>query len=457
MGLGLNMNEVNNSDTDSKQIASEWCESKGAGWSIADELGKGGTAPVFEVNSPEGQFALKIYDTAFSTGTKGVIESKRIEQQLKLKGHTCESLVKIYDGGNFKNRLWLLMERADGRELEKCLALIPKDKIRHIVDQIARAVLFLKDNNLCHRDIKAANIYVSNDCNKVTLLDISVIRDIHDPIGVGTDHDGQLPIVATARYSPPEYLFRLLEPGPELWHALNVYQMGALLHDLIVGEPIFQKEYLLSKENRYRFAWIVATTQPEMSSVQIDKDLIFLANRALDKDWKRRSTLTIEEFLSSATAKQQHALQLIGLSKDKKVAQGYDDIAAILRRVRAVAKFVEDTMSNHLRENGITVEHCINYGTTDSSKLIRFSWTIKQSESSSTKLNVVYEIPISMRAENSYYKFQCSAKLSCDEDGKLVESAIDLPDTLDDSNAETIIVAQVKSALDTLAIKLLRA
>src|SRR5690348_14844169 len=112
------------------------------------------------------------------------------------------------------------MSRAPGKELETRLSVVPRNRIRHIVDQIARAVLFLRQYDLCHRDIKSANIFVSDDFESVTLLDLSVLRDIHDPLGIGTDHDGQLPVVATARYSPPEYLFRLLDPGPKLWHAL---------------------------------------------------------------------------------------------------------------------------------------------------------------------------------------------------------------------------------------------
>jgi hypothetical protein len=77
-----------------------------------------------------------------------------------MKEHTCPSLVKIFDGGEFGGRLFLLMERAPGRELEKALSDVARDKIRLVVDRVARAVAFLRTKNICHRDIKAANIYV---------------------------------------------------------------------------------------------------------------------------------------------------------------------------------------------------------------------------------------------------------------------------------------------------------
>jgi serine/threonine-protein kinase len=91
-------NSGKNTD-ESLQIARRWCESKGQDWSVCSSLGEGGTAPVFEVDSPDGPRALKIYDERFSSGKRGDVEYKRIEQQLALKGHDCPYLVQIYEGG----------------------------------------------------------------------------------------------------------------------------------------------------------------------------------------------------------------------------------------------------------------------------------------------------------------------------------------------------------------------
>ena len=48
---------------------------------------------MFEVTSPEGPRALKIFSEDFSSGRKGEIELARIQQQLKLRGHDCPTLV----------------------------------------------------------------------------------------------------------------------------------------------------------------------------------------------------------------------------------------------------------------------------------------------------------------------------------------------------------------------------
>ncbi len=234
--------------------------------------------------------------------------------------------------------------------------------------------MFLRAKDLCHRDIKAANIFISDDFNHCTLLDISVIRNISDPIGVGTDHEGQLPVVATARYSPPEYLFRLLEPGNDLWHALNVYQLGALLHDLIMREPLFEAEFQKSRENRYRFAWIAATVDPVVQADDVDRDLMLIARRALDKNWQRRSALTLEGFLGDATVHRTNALQILGVALDRRSIQETDDLAARLQRVREVAGDLQNSFTEHLRKNGVTAVHEERPGPHDTSRIIVFKW-----------------------------------------------------------------------------------
>ena len=362
--------------SEAREIAARWCQTKGDGWSLAEQLGVGGTAPVFEIMSPDGPRALKIFDQDFSSGALGDIEHNRIQQQLSLQNHDCRSLVQVYEGGKTEDRLYLLMSRAPGTELEKRLHAVPRTKIRGILDEVARACLFLWNRDLCHRDIKAADIFVSDDFNHSTLLDISVIRDIHDPVGVGTDRDGQLPVLATARYCPPEYLFRLIEPSPALWHALTVYQLGALLHDLIVRVPLFQAEYEQSATNRYRFAWLVATQISKIRAPDLDDDLLFLANRALDKDWKRRSTLRIEDFLHDSTSRQTNAFQMLGIVRGPLV-QARLDIQLYRVRLEGVSTSVEEHLIGYFRKNGVTTTHQVSPGPHgDNSRTIALQWDV---------------------------------------------------------------------------------
>ena len=346
------------------------------------------------------------------------------------------------------------MERAPGTELEKRLKDVPRAKIRQIVDQVTRAAIFLRGKGLCHRDIKAANVFISDDFNHCTLLDISVIRNVTDPIGVGTDQDGQLPIVATARYSPPEYLFRLLEPGPELWHALNVYQLGALLHDLIMREPLFQAEYLESTENRYRFAWIVATVDPIVQADDADRDLMLTARRALDKKWQRRSVLTLEGFLADAAVHQAKALQVLGVAVDRDSIQQTDDLTARLQRAREVAGDLKDAFTEHLRKNGVTAFHDVRPGPHDTSKLIVFQWDAPADLDAIQRIEL--HVALQLLARGNIRRLGITVKLEIQQDNQGRSVSMALPDLQDDSGVGQRLLGNVVDAFGQLAMDITR-
>lgn len=327
---------------------------------MTDQAGRGGTAPVYGIKSPADQKALKIYDAAFSQGDKGEIEDLRIEQQKKLGRHGFPGMIEVHDGGRFQGRIFLLMNRAPGQELEKRLGDVPRGKIRSIVDQVAQAAIFLRGRGICHRDIKSANVFISDDFERATVLDLSVMREINDPVGSGTDHGDRLPIVATARYSPPEYLFRLLQPGPEAWHALDVYQLGGLLHDLVMREPLFEQAFQAAKENRYRFAWTVATNEPRLEADDVDRDLLALARRALDKDWRRRSAMKLEDFLNDTVVRQKRSLGMLGLRSQTPV-EVQPSLADIRSRLGTLSEQIHKDITEQLRDAGVLATHATEW------------------------------------------------------------------------------------------------
>lgn len=448
------MNDITDRDRINLEIAQRWCASQAPNWSVREQAGRGGTAPVFSIDTPAGERALKIYDAEFSSGEKGKIEAKRIEQQVALGVHDCPSLIKIYGGGQFEDRHFLLMNRAPGQELEKRLRDIPRAKVRGIVDQIARACMFLRERGLCHRDIKSANVFVTDDFERATLLDLSVTRDIYDPVGIGTDHDGQLPIVATARYSPPEYLFRLLEPSQELWHALDIYQLGGLLHDLIMRQPLFQNEFLRSKENRYRFAWIVATTDPTVSAADVDQDLVATARRALDKDWEKRSVLTLNDFLADTEVQRARSLEAFGLSRRLISTDHLSDTGAQLTRLQEVAKALQSRIQEYLRREGAISRHEIFPGTHDRSKLLSFEWTPSQGGALSG--DVTFVVQLSLIDRSIGRSFASTATMRASVAGLDREHSIELPEVDDSTGANDRLGEQAEAVIGSLATILLQ-
>ncbi len=377
-------------ESENLQLAEKWCLARGAGWSVIDKIGEGGTAPVYKLRSPDGLRALKLLHEEYSSPTMLSASLRRVEVQCEKIGvNDCPYLVNVYDGGEFNGRIYLLMDVAAGSELAGKLQTVPREKINGIVEQIARACIFLRSKNLCHRDIKSENIYITDDFSHATLLDVSVVREIYDPIGNGTDHGNKLPVVATSRYSPPEYLFRLIEPSETLWHAVDVYQLGCLIYDLVMREQIFEEEFQRSADNRYRFAWIVATQTPAITARDVDAAVILLGERALDKDFNRRSTLNLDDFLLLSENKSKIGLEQIGLAGGAQIARVKGGGLNLRKVTNGHAKNLEEKLCAYLNEKHLRVDHETEQLAEAHSK-VSLSWTTK-TESFNT-VELTYEL-----------------------------------------------------------------
>jgi serine/threonine protein kinase len=203
-------------------------------WKPLRLLDSGKSAMVFEAESGSTVGALKIFDPELVERFGTAVQAARIDRELALRGKEHPHLVRILDGGQCSrtNYFFVVMDLLTGRPLSKILESVPRDRIWPLMSQVASAARFLEQLNLVHRDIKPDNVVVSDDFQHARLLDLGVIRPIGEP-GL-TDRD-QTPFIGTLQYSSPEFLFRTEDDTPDGWRALTFYQLGALLHDLIMA------------------------------------------------------------------------------------------------------------------------------------------------------------------------------------------------------------------------------
>ena len=157
-------------------------------------------------------------------------------------GKEHENLVKIFDGGYCEKteNFFMVMEYSDAPNSAEVLSKVPRKSIGPFISQVASAARFLEDLGHVHRDIKPENIMVLEDFSKVILLDFGVIR----PMGKGNDTDStdDTPFLGTLRYSSREYLLRNEEDTKDGWRGLTFYQIGAVLHDMIMQYPILKNQ-----------------------------------------------------------------------------------------------------------------------------------------------------------------------------------------------------------------------
>ena len=209
-------------------------------WTVGKYINCGKTAFVCEADLDDKKYAIKIFETD-SFDDRDIAELKeRLDRQLQLVGRPHENLIKIFAGGycSESKYYYLIMEFLDAPSLSKLIKDLPRERIVPLISQIASAARFLEELNLVHRDIKPDNIAVYRDFSKAILLDLGVMRPFEK--SEITDSTNSIRFVGTLRYSAPELLLRQEEHTAEGWRAVTFYQLGAVLHDMIMRYPIFE-------------------------------------------------------------------------------------------------------------------------------------------------------------------------------------------------------------------------
>lgn len=258
-----------------------------AGCMIHSLIDFGKSAAVFRGMRGDEIVAAKIFDNELIEKYGDSAQLARIERELDLIGHNHPNMVQILDGGIDKNtnNHFIVMEFLEGPSLQNCLNDVGDDQVPNLIEQLVSCCEFLEDRSLVHRDIKPANIVLVDDLTKLVLLDFGVLKPVGE-VGV-TDAGGIQSFVGTLQYSSPEFLLRNEKDTLEGWRALSLYQVGAVLHDLIMRRPIFQA-YV---DPYARLVNAVQFEQPKVTSKTLPSYLVNACNMALIKDPEKRLEL----------------------------------------------------------------------------------------------------------------------------------------------------------------------
>lgn len=260
------------------------------GWLVQKYINHGKSAVIFLARRGDQDAALKIFDREIVQRYGRDAQLNRIKRELSLVGKSHPNLVAIYGGGEDGEYLFVAMEYFPGRNLAEALLDIPASEVRSLISQISSAAKFLEDSSFAHRDIKPENIGLSPDMKSAKLLDLGVIRPFD--LSNVTDEGDQRFFIGTLQYSPPELLFREEDQSVEGWRAISFYQLGGVLHDMLVRKPLFE-----DFKNPYaRLVRAVEREIPRIDSVT-DPDLRLLAQNCLAKVARHRlDTVKWEDF-----------------------------------------------------------------------------------------------------------------------------------------------------------------
>ena len=190
-------------------------------------LGKGGMAAVFLGAREGGDFRQSVAIKLLRRGLYSEIEQRlflRERQVLASLNHP--NIARLFDGGLTEAGVpYLVMEYVDGKPITRYAA-------EHALDVRARLDLFLTVCRaveaahralIVHRDIKPSNILVATD-GSVKLLDFGIAKLLEDNVENATLG------VFTPDYAAPEQI-----TAGTITTATDVYALGVLLHELLLG------------------------------------------------------------------------------------------------------------------------------------------------------------------------------------------------------------------------------
>lgn len=145
-------------------------------------------------------------------------------------------LVAVFDFGAWEDRFYLVMELVEGRSLSDLLTAqdtVHPEQVARIAGEAAAGLAVAHRQGVVHRDIKPGNLMLDAQ-GSVKIGDFGIAQFVDDPATALTTA-GQ--IVGTSLYLAPE---RAL--GRTADSASDMYSLGCVIYQLLVGHPPFRSD-----------------------------------------------------------------------------------------------------------------------------------------------------------------------------------------------------------------------
>ncbi len=259
-------------------------------WELEEKIGEGAFGIVFaadQTHPVKRSAALKILRPGM--GSKEVLARFEAESQaLALLNHP--DIVTIYDAGSTDDgRPFFAMEFVPGVPVTQFAGDSTINEKLSLFDRICAVVEHAHRRGIIHRDLKPANILAyADDEGKpvIKLLDFGIAKATDKILSEGTILTGEGKLLGTPEYMSPEQT-----SGEEVDTRTDVYSLGVILFELLVGRPPLRLdssslEAVLQFMNRVREE--TAPLPSSLSTEDIARDLDCIVGKAINKERERR-------------------------------------------------------------------------------------------------------------------------------------------------------------------------
>ena len=203
-------------------------------YELLRRIARGGMADVYLARdaSLDRQVAVKVLFPEFANDPSFVERFRREAKAAANLNHP--NIVGIYDWGQEQGTYYIVMEYVVGRSMADVLRStgpLSADRAAEIASDVAEALSSAHSAGLVHRDVKLGNIIVSDE-GQVKVADFGIATALARRTGDNLTHIGS--VMGTATYFSPEQA-----QGKALDGRSDLYSLGVVLYEMIVGKPPF--------------------------------------------------------------------------------------------------------------------------------------------------------------------------------------------------------------------------
>jgi serine/threonine protein kinase len=203
-------------------------------WRLVKPIGQGKSGVVWEAHDVtlDRRVAVKVMHEALTSSPAQVARFERETRVLATLEHL--NLTPVLGSGRWQGRPFVVMRLLVGRTVAELMhargGKLPLGEAAFCLLPVCDALKALHDTGVVHRDLKPSNVFISDE-GAVTLLDLGQAFES------GSDLTRTGEVQGAAEYLSPEQI-----AGRPANPSSDVYALGCLLYELLMGSPPFTGE-----------------------------------------------------------------------------------------------------------------------------------------------------------------------------------------------------------------------